>query len=191
MTPSERWQTMPSMEITPKLLQAIVPSLNLETRASEAVLHAEALDRALRQGGIQDPAEVAMFLAQVAHETGAFRYMEEIASGNAYEGRVDLGNREKGDGARYKGRGYFQLTGRANYRWLGTKLGYNFEEEPDLAKQPFAAAEVAVAYWEGHKIGPLARARDLEGVTRKINGGLNGLESRRAFYLKALKAVGL
>lgn len=172
--------------VTPELLQEICPSLPLDS----AVTHSTALATALDKASIHSPLEIAMFLAQIAHETGSFRYMEEIASGKAYDGRVDLGNIHPGDGPRYKGRGYLQLTGRVNYRKLGTALGYNFEREPDLAKQPYAAAEVAVAYWLSHKIPPMALARDLEGVTRRINGGLNGLESRRHYYQKALKALG-
>ena len=86
------------------------------------------------------------FLAQLAHESGNFRYMEEIASGAAYEGRKDLGNVNKGDGVRYKGRGPIQLTGRANYRKYGQELGIDFENNPTIVALPSVGMLVACKY---------------------------------------------
>ncbi len=91
----------------------------------------------MRTFGILDNSlRLIHFLAQLAHETGNFRYMEEIASGAAYEGRKDLGNTQAGDGKRFKGRGPIQLTGRANHRKYGQQLGIDFENNPEIVALP-------------------------------------------------------
>ena len=145
---------------------------------------------AMSRAGIVDPTERAMFLAQMAHESGNFRYDEEIASGQAYEGRSDLGNTQPGDGVRYKGRGYIQLTGRANYRDYGNRLGVDLENNPDLAKDPNIAADIAIAYWQQRVDRNAARAGDVRTVTRNINGGLNGLADRQNKFNKYMKEKG-
>jgi putative chitinase len=127
---------------------------------------------------------VSHFMAQVAHESDNFRTMEEYASGQAYEGRASLGNTQPGDGVRYKGRGIIQLTGRANYQTYGKALGLPLEDNPDLAEIPENAVRVALEYWKrttrnGVTMNQLADKDDLESITRRINGGLNGLEDRR------------
>ena len=142
---------------------------------------------AMSRAGIVDPTERAMFLAQMAHESGNFRYDEEIASGQAYEGRSDLGNTQPGDGVRYKGRGYIQLTGRANYRDYGNRLGVDLENNPDLAKDPNIAADIAIAYWKERVDRNAARAGDVRTVTKNINGGLNGLADRQNKFDKYMK----
>ena len=91
-----------------------------------------------------------------------------------YEGRKDLGNTQPGDGARYHGRGYIQLTGRANYRSYGQKLGLALEQNPDLALEPDVAARILARYMKDHGVDRLAAAGDWEGVRRAVNGGLNG-----------------
>ena len=142
---------------------------------------------AMSRAGIVDPTERAMFLAQMAHESGNFLYDEEIASGQKYEGRSDLGNNQPGDGVRYKGRGYIQLTGRANYRDYGNRLGVDLENNPDLAKDPNIAADIAIAYWQQRVDRNAARAGDVRTVTRNINGGLNGLADRQNKFDKYMK----
>lgn len=142
---------------------------------------------AMSRAGITDPTERAMFLAQMAHESGNFRYDEEIASGQKYEGRSDLGNNQPGDGVKYKGRGYIQLTGRANYRDYGNRLGVDLENNPDLAKDPNIAADIAIAYWQQRVNRNAARAGNVRTVTRNINGGLNGLADRQNKFDKYMK----
>ncbi|MFW2034126.1 glycoside hydrolase family 19 protein [Acinetobacter junii] len=122
----------------------------------------------------------AHFIAQLAHESGNFRYMEEIASGAAYEGRKDLGNTEKGDGTRYKGRGPIQLTGRANYRKYGRALGIDFESHPELVSIPSIGLLVACKYWANNGLNELADRDDISTITLRINGGTNGIEDRKA-----------
>lgn len=135
------------------------------------------------------PLRLAHFMAQVAHESGGFRYMEEIwgptAAQKGYEGRANLGNTEPGDGFRYKGRGPLQLTGRANYRQFGRTIGIDLERHPEIAAYPSMGLWVACQYWADRKINALADADDVEAVTRKVNGGLNGLADRKAYLAKA------
>ena len=136
------------------------------------------LKKAMDKAGYTDPTERAMFLAQMAHESGNFRYDEEIHDGSNYEGRSDLGNTKEGDGKRYKGRGYIQLTGRANYTHYGNKLGVDLAGNPELAKKPSIAADVAVAYWNERVDRAAAASGDVRTVTKNINGGYNGLQDR-------------
>jgi len=141
----------------------------------------------MNKGGIKNPNERIMFMAQVGHESGEGRYMEEIASGAAYEGRSDLGNTQPGDGKRYKGRGYIQITGRANYRTYGPKAGVpDAEQNPKKLAEPKNAAKVALAYWLA-RVNRGAAAKGMAGmntVTKNINGGLNGLKDRISKYKK-------
>lgn len=138
----------------------------------------EILLEALKESEIENPIEQDMFMAQMAHETGDFHYDEEIASGEAYEGRKDLGNTEPGDGKRFKGRGYIQITGRSNYKHFGDKIGIDLIADPEKAKDPEIAAKVAIAYWLERVNRKAARSGDVITVTRNINGGINGLEDR-------------
>lgn len=136
-------------------------------------------------GILETPLRLAHFMAQVAHESGGFRYMEEIASGAAYEGRANLGNTQPGDGKRYKGRGPIQLTGRANYRTFGRKVGIDIEQHPEVVALPSFGLLIACMYWDDRNLNALADADDVEAVTRKVNGGLNGIADRKAYLSKA------
>ena len=139
--------------------------------------------------GLMDtPLRCAHFLAQLAHESGGFRWMEELASGDAYEGRNDLGNAEPGDGRRYKGRGPIQLTGRANYRKFGRLIGIDLERHPEIAAIPSIGLWTACVYWDVNFLNALADRDDIDGITRRINGGLNGLQDRKE-RLKVMKGV--
>ena len=136
--------------------------------------------------GIMDSAlRLAHFVAQLVHESGGFRYMEEIASGQAYEGRKDLGNVVPGDGKRYKGRGPLQLTGRANYRSFGRAIGIDLENHPEIAAIPSIGLHIALEYWKQRSLNELADQDDVLAITKKINGGTNGLSDRKAHLAKA------
>ncbi len=135
--------------------------------------------------GIMDSKlRLAHFMAQLVHESRSFRYMEEIASGQAYEGRIDLGNTEPGDGKRFKGRGPLQLTGRANYRAFGRRIGIDLERHPEIAALPSIGLHIALEYWKDRKLNGLADADDVIGITKRVNGGLNGIEDRKAHLAK-------
>lgn len=141
-----------------------------------------AIAASLRRFGIDTPRRVAHFLAQVGHESGDLRYQEEIADGYAYEGRKDLGNTQPGDGPRFKGRGLIQLTGRANYEKFGAAIGRDLVsgDNPGLvASDPQLAVDVAGWFWSTRGLNTLADADDLSGITRRVNGGLNGLADRQ------------
>jgi putative chitinase len=137
---------------------------------------------------ITSPLRVAHFLAQVGHESGNLRYSEEIASGSAYEGRVDLGNTQRGDGPRFKGRGLIQLTGRANYTAFGTARHRDFltgTHPTLLSSDANLAVDVSCWFWTTHGLNALADADNLNTITRRINGGTNGLADRAAHLQRA------
>lgn len=148
---------------------------------------------AMTEFEINTPLRRAAFLAQLAHESGELRYMEEIADGSAYEGRKDLGNLQPGDGKRFKGRGPIQLTGRMNYRAAGKALGLDLEGDPARAAAPDVGFRVAGWFWRDYKGlnsfadgGPLA----FDAITKRINGGHNGKAQRDAYYARARKVLG-
>jgi putative chitinase len=132
---------------------------------------------------------IAHFMGQVTHECAGFRTTEEFASGEAYEGRTDLGNINPGDGKRYKGRGLIQLTGRANYRKFGELLDLPLENNPEIAAEPVTSLKIACEYWKSRKINAAADRDDLIKATKLVNGGLNGLEDRRKYLQKAKVAL--
>lgn len=168
--------------------------------------------------GITDPNERAMFLAQADHESGGFRRYEENLNYSAqglrstfgkyyktdaeaqadagnpeaiankvYGGR--LGNKDPGDGYKFRGRGALQITGRANYAAAGKALGLDLENNPDLLSDPDVAAKAAAWYWKSRGISGAAQRGDVSAVTRKINGGLNGLADRDAKFDSYRNAV--
>lgn len=145
------------------------------------------LVEAMNRFGIDTTARAAAFLAQIMHESGRLRYTIELASGEAYEGRRDLGNLHKGDGRRFRGRGLIQITGRANYRDCSMAL-YGDERlliTPELLEQPDGAAMSAAWYWSSRNLNALADAGQFGLITRRINGGMNGIADRLAHYDKA------
>ena len=146
---------------------------------------ASALPQYLPRYDLEPPHRLAMFLAQIAHESAHFQTTTEYASGAAYEGRKDLGNTQAGDGKRYKGRGLIQLTGRANYRRFGRKIGMDLEGKPATAAQFPAALLTALEYWQDRNLNSYADNGDFLNVTRRINGGYNGMDDRYAKYGRA------
>lgn len=143
----------------------------------------------LERYGIYDRPTVIAAIATAIVEVGKqFKAIPEYASGDAYEGRTDLGNTQPGDGRRYKGRGLIQLTGRANYRTYGNELGVPLEDMPDEALHPIVSGGVMAKYFEKRGIPDMARRGDWQAVRRAVNGGLNGWD---VFYgaVQALEAV--
>jgi predicted chitinase len=146
------------------------------------------LSAALSAHGIDDrPVQVAA-LATIGVETGSFAPIPEYASGDEYEGRADLGNTQPGDGRRFKGRGFIQITGRSNYATYGSMLGVDLVGNPDLALDPNVASQIFAVYFTEHRIrwlpapaplmscADLARAAEWRGVRVAVNGGENGLD---------------
>jgi putative chitinase len=148
----------------------------------------DALNAALEEFEITTLARVQMFIAQIGHESGELRYVRELATGEAYEGRKDLGNTVAGFGARYKGRGLIQLTGYSNYEKLEAALQIPCVDHPELVETPVNACRSAAWFWATHGCNELADADNFLAVTKKINGGVNGLPSR-TLYLRRAKEV--
>jgi predicted chitinase len=143
------------------------------------------------KAGIDNRLRIIHALAQACHESGGFRYMQEIGGAAyfaRYDGRSDLGNIHPGDGARFHGRGIIQITGRANYRRYGDRLGIDLIAHPERAAEPETAVRIFCAYWTDHRLNALADDDNTAAITRKINGGVNGLIDRQS-YVNRLKAV--
>lgn len=149
--------------------------------------HEALLKKAAKAAGITGT-ELAAFLSQTAHETMNFQHMVEIGSDRAFR-KYDpkhapkkakaLGNTKIGDGAKYKGRGYIQLTGRYNYKRAGEALGLPLEQQPELVEKPAVAAKVAVWFWQQRVQPNVDNFKDVTAVTKPINPGLRGLADRK------------
>jgi putative chitinase len=143
---------------------------------------------------------IAAFLAQIGHESGQLHYVEEIASGKAYDNRADLGNTKleainiakrhySSPGRFWKGRGLIQITGYSNYELLSSYFRTDFINEPEKLKNPAFAARSAGWFWKWKNLNSLADDKKFEAITKKINGGLNGQEDRLKLYNRALKTL--
>lgn len=173
-------------------MREVAPTFSGAPAASQAKIIAEAgalLAATLESYDITSRLRIAHFLGQTCEESAGYRTTEEFASGKEYEGRQDLGNTQRGDGPRYKGRGLLQLTGRANYADYGKALAVDLVNNPTLAAQPALSLKIACEYWKRHDINADCDRDDAQAVTRKVNGGLNGLSDRIAFTQKAKTAV--
>lgn len=169
---------------------------------------ADWMNRTCPQYGIDTPQEYCHFLAQACHETDHFKTLREYASGRAYEGRADLGNTQPGDGVKFRGRGIFQTTGRANYLQLGIKKGRRdlFINTPELLEQPEYAVWSACEYWQSRGLNDAANHADgdllkkkyrgdviavspVEFISLAINGGYNGMDDRKKAYATAQRVL--
>jgi putative chitinase len=175
-------------------LRAIAPRFSGENGARQAqIIDAVGLvlEARLTEYAIDSDLRRAHFLAQICHESAGFRATEEFASGAAYEGRKDLGNTQPGDGTRYKGRGLVQLTGRANYLEYGQALGLDLVQHPEAAAEPVTSLLIACEFWKRRGLNQFADRDDIETITRRINGGLNGFDDRKAYLAKAKTVLGV
>ncbi|MBP8272066.1 MAG: glycoside hydrolase family 19 protein [Sphaerotilus sp.] len=180
--------------LTDAHLKAIMPNMPAARRA----LFLPALNRTLQTYTISNRLRTAAFLGQLAHESGEFRYMEEIWGPTAQQLRYEppstlatrLGNTQRGDGKRYKGRGPIQITGRANYKRYGDLLGLDLVGKPELVASPGAGLSAAGMFWRTNGLNALAELQDYREITRRINGGYNGWEERLRYYELAKKVLG-
>lgn len=170
--------------ITQAQLVTIFPYAKLRASVFLAPLNA-----AMIEFEINTPIRIQMFLAQIGHESGELRYVQEIATGAAYEGRKDLGNTQSGDGKLYKGRGLIQLTGRANYEKLQEALGIPCIVHPELLETPVNACRSAGWFWKTHGLNEIADTGDFIKGTKRINGGTNGLPARLGYFERAKKVI--
>ncbi|RON54972.1 glycoside hydrolase family 19 protein [Pseudomonas frederiksbergensis] len=178
------------MTVTQQQLQNIMPNAR-----SQAGVFISALNSAMTHRNINTPKRMAAFLAQVGHESGQLQYVRELGN-NQYLSKYDtgtlalrLGNTPDadGDGQKYRGRGLIQITGLNNYRECS--LGLFGDERllslPELLEQPQWAAESAAWFWEQNGLNELADRDQFNSITRRINGGLNGLEDRLQLWARA------
>ena len=164
-----------------------IETVGLTNNNSEAE---HTLQKVAVQSGIKG-VELAQFMAQMRHETADFAHMKEIGGSldfkkydpkHAPKKAKILGNTKAGDGARYKGRGFIQITGRDNYRMAGNAIGLPLEAKPELASQPSVAAKVAVWYWKTRVKPNVQNFNDTSTVTKFINPGLRGLADRVSHF---------
>lgn len=167
------------------------PTANAGTKLNVQPITGNPLESVLlkvaKASGLQG-SELAAFMAQCAHETMDFKRLTEFGGSldfRKYDPKFapkkakTLGNKVAGDGARYKGRGFIQITGRYNYKTAGDQLGIPLEKHPELAEDPATAAKIAVWFWK-HRVQPnVDNFKDTTGVTKQINPGLRGLEDRK------------
>ncbi|MHC8335462.1 glycoside hydrolase family 19 protein [Pseudomonas sp. LB3P25] len=178
------------MTVTQQQLQIVMPSAR-----SQAGVFISALNTAMSHRNINTPKRIAAFLAQVGHESGQLQYVRELGSAQ-YLSKYDtgalavrLGNTPEpdGDGQKYRGRGLIQITGRDNYRQCS--LGLFGDDRllflPELLEQPQWAAESAAWFWEQNGFNELADRDQFNSITRRINGGLNGLQDRLQLWARA------
>jgi putative chitinase len=155
-----------------------------------APIFLECLNTAMYEFGIDTLLRQACFLAQIAHESGSLRYTREIADGSAYEGRQDLGNTHVGDGKRFRGRGLIQITGRSNTLRCLAALGRK-DTDLEYLETPMGASRSAAWFWRDNDLNVIADAGNFGTLTKKINGGYNGLDDRIKHYVRCRKALGI
>lgn len=194
--------------ITQENFKTIIPNVNWNYAQQYVIL----FDSILPKYDIDTPLRKAHFLAQVAHESGGFKFVTENLNYSAkalygvfrkyfptldaanqyarkpekiankvYANRMGNGNETSGDGWRYKGRGLIQLTGKSNYKALSDATGQDFITTPEKVSEPDWALTSACWYWQKRKINRYADTDDIHMVTKLINGGYNGLQSREHF----------
>lgn len=173
------------MMLTLAQLQACMPYAG-----DRAPIFLECLNTAMAEFEIDTLQRQACFLAQVAHESGSLKYTREIADGSAYEGRADLGNTHVGDGKRFRGRGLIQITGRSNTLRCLNALGRK-DDDLEYLETPMGASRSAGWFWRDNKLNVIADVGNFGTLTKRINGGYNGLDDRIRHYVKIRKVFGI
>lgn len=173
--------------------------------------------------GIDTPLRICHFLSQLSHESAGFTIMQEnlnyssegllkifkryfspelakhyqrkpqMIANKVYANRMGNGGESSGDGWKYRGRGFIQLTGKSNYIKY-SKLVFRDDRlvtNPDLATDLKTACLIACEFWKENSLNTLADKDDVHSITKKINGGLNGIEHRKELLAKAKQAIGV
>jgi putative chitinase len=181
------------MSITKEQLASIIVPTHYDDARLQTIT--DALNQTFIKYNINTILRICHFLAQVLHESGAFRYSTEIWGNTpaqlAYDTRVDLGNTPEhdGDGYLYRGRGWFQLTGKGNYKAASAEFGQDFVTNPDLvAHEPWDGL-VAGWFWNRKGLNVFADKDDVVSITKKINGGYNGLNERKMWVVKCKSVI--
>jgi len=200
------------MEMTKDILKAIAPG-SKKTGFKYLPGLALWMNNWFPKFEIDTRGEICHLLAQLAHESDSFNAMEEYSTGQQYEGRLDLGNKVKGDGIKFKGRGPLQVTGRRNYSLMGVKAGapLKFINNPELLATPEWGVWSACVFWTDHGLLTISNLEDsvllpykrrvdedkyeiinippVEYISRRVNGGINGLQERIKFYERAKSII--
>lgn len=177
------------MPITTEQLKSIISPTKYDDARLQSIT--DALNQTFERYSIDTNLRICHFLAQVLHESGAFRYSSEIwgntPAQKKYDTRVDLGNTPEpdGDGYKYRGRGWIQLTGKANYSLVSKEFGQDFVANPDLIGHEPYDGLAAGWYWSRRKLNVFADLDDITTVTKKVNGGYTGLNERKMWLAKA------
>lgn len=201
--------------ITAKLVLALNPKIPRAT----AEVTAQKLEKACDQFGINTPLRKAHFLGQLTAESGlvpkeevlyySAKRMTEVwplrfptvesarpyamnpqrLANKVYSGRLGNGDEASGDGYRYRGMGMIQLTGKSNYKTYGQMTGFNLLQNPDLLLQIGVSALVAAAYWKARNLNEAADRNDIYSVTRGVNGGHHGIETRKWAFNVAYQSL--
>ena len=161
----------------PQLIAPDEVSQILECPLEDCKVYLPGILAAMKKYDISDNSVLIGLLATIRIETGGFKPVHEWGGESywkRYEERADLGNVHPGDGIKYHGRGYIQLTGRANYSTYGKKLGVDLENDPDLAMDPEISAQVLACYFKERGVDQAARAGDWRKVRKLVNGGYHG-----------------
>lgn len=204
------------MNFTEKVLKKCMPAA---TDANVELFTVPLVNAMARYQISESNRRMAAFLAQVAHESACLKYTSEnlnysatgllkvfgkyfspdqaqqyarnpeMIANRVYANRMGNGPEESGDGWKYRGRGLIQLTGRDNYELLSHALGVDFIKDPDLLEKPAAAALSAGWYWHTNGLNTIADIDGFERITRKINGGLNGLADRKEQWARCRQAL--
>lgn len=169
---------IPGYNPAKELINSAVVAAVLEASIDDVKIYLPKLLDALEKKGMLDKPTLMAALATIGVETGGFRPINEYGDRQyfteMYEARDDLGNTQSGDGMRYHGRGFIQMTGRANYRYYGRKLSIPLEENPELALDPDISTQILVEYFWDREVDLLAKDGDWRGVRLAVNGGYNG-----------------
>jgi putative chitinase len=180
------------MELTFHHLRQIMPN----AKAQNITWFLEDFNRFRWLHKMTEPEEIAAFISQIAKETNELLWWEELATGEAYEGRTDLGNIMPGWGVLYKGRGYLQLTGRFNYIAFNKWYNKNFVVPEDFTNNPDRIADehelcmlVSIFYWKTRGLDKPEIYKDCKRTTKKVNGGYNGYGDRLIYFNRAKKVL--
>jgi putative chitinase len=181
--------------LTVEQFRAACPRLTEE----KAVAYLPLMMAACAEFGITTPLRLASWLAQAGHESGSFRYLKEIWGPTAAQLKYEppsgvatsLGNLEPGDGYKFRGRGPIQVTGRHNYEKASKALGMNLITHPELAAEPESAFRISAWWWKEHGCNEIADTGNVRALTRRINGGTNGLRDREQRFDLACQVLGV
>jgi len=159
-----------------------------ETTISDRIIND--LNACLVRFQINTSVRICHFISQISHESGGGKWMKELASGDDYEGRKDLGNTQPGDGRKYKGAGFIQLTGRANYSDFSKYMNDpKVMDGVDYVALNYPATSAGY-WWYNNRMNSLCDRNPLiEEVTKRVNGGLRGIEDRKVYYNRCLEVI--